>query len=331
QDVHIFRETTLNESTTWTADKPYLIIDYVIVDTLQTLTIEPGAKIYMHRDAGIFVVGTLEMNGTIDDPIVVQGDRLESFYDDLPGQWLGIYFAPGSMNNVINYAEIYNGTFGLRADSVVSFDQPVLKISNTEINRMAYGGILGRGTTIEAYNTVVGDCGNSCVEMLYEGSYEFTHCTFANYWNDGFSNRKTPALLISNYFAYQDSLGEVIIETRDIEKAVIRNSIIYGNSTNEIEIRNSDAGLLNYTIDRCITRFDEEEFSYQFDPNFIGIFNNVNPKFDSIKYSYELDPSSPAINQGNSEYAIDFPYDKKGDSRVSDKSPDLGAFEWMHD
>jgi hypothetical protein len=330
QDVHLLRDSVLDYSTTWVADKPYLIIDGILVDTLQELVIEEGVKIYMHRDAGIFVKGSLKMNGSLDNPVVVQGDRLErEFQDDpgYPGQWFGIYFAPGSYSNVIDNALIINGTFGLWADSVVNFDAPVLTIKNTEINRMSYDGILGRGTTIEAVNTVIGDCGNSCVELLYEGSYSFNHCTLANYWRPGFSNRKTPALYIANYFAYQDSLGEVFIEARDIEQATFTNCIIYGSRTNEILVSKSDEGELNYTFDKVLAKLDASVYDYNFDPNFIGIIDNEDPLFDSLRVSYELDTLSPAIDQGRMEYAIEAQLDKKGDFRTADEAPDLGAYE----
>ncbi len=334
QDVHMFRGDTIDHSTTWVADKPYLIIDGILVDTLQELVIEEGVQIYMHRDAGIFVKGSMKMNGTLENPVVVQGDRLErEFQDDpgYPGQWFGIYFAPGSYSNVIDHALIINGTFGLWADSVVYYDEPVITVKNTEINRMSYDGILGRGTTIEAVNTVIGDCGNSCVELLYEGSYSFNHCTLANFWRNGFSNRKTPALYIANYFAYQDSLGEVIVETRDIEKAEFTNSIIYGSMANEIVVSKSDEGILNYTFDRVLSRLDKSVYDYSSDPNFVWVLNNVDPLFDSMRVSYELDTLSPAIDKGSLEYAIgaqpDAQLDKKGDFRTADEAPDLGAFE----
>ena len=192
---------------------------------------------------------------------------------------------------------------------------------------MSYDGILGRGTTIEAVNTVIGDCGNSCVELLYEGSYSFNHCTLANYWHPGFSNRKTPALYIANYFAYQDSLGKVHVVTRDIEKAEFTNSIIYGSRNNEILVSRSEEGLLNYKFDKVLAKLDASVYDYNFDPNFIGIINNEDPLFDSLRVSYELDTLSPAIDRGRLEYAIGADLDKKGDFRTADEAPDLGAYE----
>jgi hypothetical protein len=341
QDVHLLRDSVLAPNTIWTADKPYLILGYVFIDTLQELTVQEGVQIHLHRDAGIYILGSLKMNGTPENPIVVEGDRLEKeFRDDpgYPGQWFGIYFAPGSYSNVINHARILNGTVGLWADSVVNFDQPVMTITNTEINRMSYDGILGRGTTIEASNTVVGDCGNSCVELLYEGSYSFNHCTFANYWWTGFSNRQSPAVYIANYFAYENKDSVVIVESRDIELASFTNCIIYGSRSNELKIRKSNEGQLNYSFDHVLARFEKEDvfgwldedadpYEYDLDQAFSNIILNEDPLFDSLRVSYELDSISPAIDAGNLDYAIAVPFDKKGDNRLGDNKPDLGAFE----
>ena len=196
---------------------------------------------------------------------------------------------------------------------------------------------MGRGTTIEAYNTVIGDCGNCCVELLYEGSYSFNHCTLANYWYSLERNqRENPAVYIKNYFSYQDNLGEVIVNTRDIEQADFTNCIIHGSRNSEILVSKSNAGILNYKFANVLTRFDENEvftyqdesaYDYTTDPNFINIINNENPLFDSLHVSYELDSLSPAIDAGLMEYAINYRYDKKGDDRLADDAPDLGAFE----
>lgn len=327
QDVVILRDSTLEISTTWNSEKPYLIVGYVYVDTLQTLTMEEGVQIFMHRDSWIYVGGSLKMMGSVENPIQIQGDRLELLYEDLPGQWGGIYCFPGSYSNEIHNARIINGTVGLIADSVVIHTEPNVIITNTEINQMSHDGILARGTTIEAENLVIGDCGNSCMELLYEGSYSFTHCTFANYWIDGYSVRKTPALFIANYFAYEDDDGVVQVEARDIEEATFRNCIIYGDRSHEIEISNHPDGIFNYSFDHCLTKIDREELDFILDDNFKSITNGTDPLFDSLRVSYELDTLSPAIDMGNFDYAIDVPEDKKGDNRFYDQKPDLGAFE----
>jgi hypothetical protein len=323
QDVHMLRDSVIDYDATWVNDKPYLVLGYAIVDTLKTLTIEEGVKLYMHRDAILAVVGSLEINGSLEEPVIIQGDRLEEDYSDIPGQWGWIWLVNGSVNNVIDHAEIRNGTMGLFVNSPVESPDPVLTISNTEINQMSYDGILGQGSSIKASNLVIGDCGNSCMELLYEGRYEFVHCTFANYWRSGFSNRRTPALKLANYLPVE--ANQVVVS--DIELAQFRNCIIYGDRANEILISKEDDGILNYSFDHCLTRIDTEELDYTQDPNFVSIINNENPLFDSLRVSYELDSLSAAIDQGKLEYAEQYPFDKKGESRVGDNKPDLGAFE----
>ncbi len=333
QDVHMIKDSILDYSTTWVADKPYLIINYLAVDTLQTLTIEEGVEIYMHRDAFFYVLGTLQIQGSLDNPVIIQGDRLEPEYQDQPGyggQWYGIYFAPGSMDNIVDHAVIWNGTIGLQSDSTVTPDRPALIVSNTEINRMSYSGIVGLGSSIEAYNTVVGDCGNSSVLLLLEGNYSFNHCTLANFWPDWQSKRKRAALRIENYIYGVDSSGTVFVAAhRDMEKASFTNSIIYGSRKNEITVSQHPDNEMNYYFDYVLTRLDREEYDYFADGKFNHIINDKNPSFVSEPESYELDSISPAINAGKLDYAINFPYsiDKNGNSRLSDGVPDLGAFE----
>lgn len=332
QDVHIIRDSILAPNTIWTADKPYLILDYMRVDTLDSLQVNEGVKVYLHRDAVIHIKGSLTVDGTLENPVEFKGDRLEEEYQELPGQWGFIFFENGSRNNTINYAIIKNGTIGLFVNSPIYEDKPVLTLTNTEIANMSYDGILARGTSILASNNVIGDCGNSCVEIQYEGAYSFTHCTMANYWNSGYSYRKAPSLLIANYISYQDSLGEIVIETSDINKANFNNCIIYGNKSNEILVCKSEDGILNYRFERILTNLDPAVYDFSRDPNFIGIINNEDPQFiDTLDIKYQLDSLSPAVDFGKLEYANQYPIDKNGIDRTIDGHPDLGAYEKIKD
>lgn len=332
QDVHMKKVEHITEPTVWTADKPYLIIDTLYVDPMQSLTIEAGTKIYMHSNAIMVVRGSLRIIGEYEDLVVIQGDRLEEFYSDKPGQWGFIFFQNGSTGNVIEYAKIINGTVGLYVNSPIYGEEPVLKVSNTEINRMSYDGILAQGTSIEAFNTVIGDCGNSCVELIYEGSYNFNHCTFANYWQYNYGNRKTPAVFVANYVPVYDSVQDAYVPfASDIVEATFTNSIIYGSRNNEILISRAEEGTLNYTFDHLLARLDEEVYNFYEDPGFSSIYVNQDPMFDSLRVSYELDSLSPAIDVGEIGFAIQAPLDKNGNSRLrlSDPGPDLGAYEFI--
>ena len=49
-----------------------------------------------------------------------QGDRLEEWYRNLPGQWDRIWILPGSFDNEINYTIIKNGNIGIQVDTIAN-------------------------------------------------------------------------------------------------------------------------------------------------------------------------------------------------------------------
>ena len=78
----------------FTADKPYIIYDTLVVGG--ALTMNPGARIYMHQGACIYALGDVNANGTLDQPILIRGDRLDNLFDSVPylyagGSWNGFY------------------------------------------------------------------------------------------------------------------------------------------------------------------------------------------------------------------------------------------------
>jgi hypothetical protein len=95
----------------------------------------PGAKIYFHRGSSLFVKGTIKALGEVDNRIVFTGDRLESYYSDIAGQWGafltdnngntvgifgGIHLLAGSRNSVLKNVDIKNAIIGLQVDSCVT-------------------------------------------------------------------------------------------------------------------------------------------------------------------------------------------------------------------
>ena len=115
-DTFNFSYFSIAENTIWTNDLPHVIYGYVIVEPSATLTIEEGTNLYFHQNSGIIVGnplygaandgGTLIVNGKLDNEVIFQGDRLEEWYADAPGQWSQIWMTQGSTNNSIDYAII---------------------------------------------------------------------------------------------------------------------------------------------------------------------------------------------------------------------------------
>ena len=261
QDVHLLRREFLTTQT-WVNDKPYLIIDYAVVDSMETLILDPGVRVYLHRDAVFYVGGTLIANGTLDMPVSFSGDRLESFYEDKPGQWGGIYFYTGTRDNKLNYTEIKGANFGIRVDTFMN-DNPTLELSNSTIAYMSSVGLLARGAKVKGFNNLFYSCGSSVLALIWGGEYEFYHCTIANRPEYISFIRKDPSIYLSNYYFYNDTLPSGVVvqrtEIRDIKKAFFGNCIIWGNQNNELIIdKFPDEGILDYAFENCLGKFNSE-------------------------------------------------------------------------
>lgn len=323
QDVHLIRRDTVS-TTTWIDDKPYLIKDLLVVDSLETLTIEEGVRIHLHRDASIVVKGTLQIKGTLENPVTFQGDRLEYLYRDIPGQWGLIYFWPGSRENELDHAHIRNGTIGLWADTVMTPGIPNLTIRNCRIENMSSVGILGQGTTVHASNTVISNCGQLAIYLNIGGSYEFFHCTVGNYWHTGYSNRTTESLVMKNY--YEDIYGG--INVRPIDKAYFGNCIIWGSKEYEILVDEHADSKIPFVFDHCLIKADPEEFDLGNQDQFINTINLEDPAFiDYDNSNLALDTLSPAKDKALLDIALQFPADIEGNSRLGALGPDIGAHE----
>lgn len=247
QDVNLINGEIIYNDTTWTNAKPFLVYNSMLVDTLVTLNIQSGTKIYFHKDSRLYVKGTLIATGNKDEPIIFRNDRLEHWYDDVPGQWAGIYFVSGSKDNVLNYCEIKNAIIGVQADTTMNTN-PTVIVSNTKILNMNAVGIYGQGAYILAWNDIVANCGQFALYLTIGGKYQFYHCTIYNTWQ--YANRQTPSVLLNNY--YQDINGNYQI--RDLNEATFVNCIIYGNLENEVAFDAIYAGTFNYKFKNSLLK-----------------------------------------------------------------------------
>jgi len=322
QDVHLINGEILS-SQTWTNEKPYLIYNSALVDTLETLWINAGTRIYFHKGSTLYVSGTLKVLGSISEPVYFEGDRLDQLYKDIPGQWGGIYFLNGSSGNEILNAQILNATTGIHLGNLYSTDMfPDLKLTNSIIKHMTYAGLSSIGATVLADNCEISDCGFFTVILTSGGWYEFMHCTIANYWN--WSQRTSPSVVLSNYYNFNDTA----MFTGDLLKAEFGNCIIYGSRENEIALSElPGAGDFNYLFNYCLIKADSSLPTS--DPTyFVNPYLNSEPGFMNIYESdFQLDTLAFAQDKGLIEIANQFPFDLFGESRLNDSSPDLGAYE----
>ncbi|MCB0484088.1 MAG: hypothetical protein KDC37_05950, partial [Flavobacteriales bacterium] len=86
----------------WTNDKPHIIYGYLMVDSLLTLRMEAGTRVYFHQNAGLWVYrgGALRIEGEKNAEVVLQGDRLEPSFEDVGGQWDRIWINEGAASYI---------------------------------------------------------------------------------------------------------------------------------------------------------------------------------------------------------------------------------------
>ncbi|MGF7139568.1 hypothetical protein [Roseimarinus sediminis] len=312
-------------TTTWTAEKPYLVHNVAWVDSGQVLSIEPGARIFFHKGAALAVLGSVRAIGTNSDPIIFSGDRLEAMYDDIPDQWHGLLLFPNEMENVFENVEIKNAKIGLQVGTIEYEGPAYARLHNVKIEHMSYAGIFAIKSQIIASNTLVSDCGFYGVTLLAGGNYSFNHCTIANYWGS-YSNRQTPSLAISNRLIVTEG-NDSIEYTGDLVQASWTNSIIWGNLESEVEFGMNSNYLFNHQFDHCIVRMSDSIFTAHSE-QMNAVQNNIDPEFMlPAEYNFELDTLSPAKDAGSIQFGELVPLDLINQARLNDEAPDLGVYE----
>ena len=325
-----FRE---NNELTFTDERPYVIYGYAGVGSGQTLTMEAGTRVHFHANSGIIVTdgGTLNIDGQLstdqeilENEVILEGDRLEPLFEDVPGQWGTIWLFNGSENNTINYATIKNATIGILSEGNQTAPTDKLTITNSQIYNSSSFGMLGRATSISAENLVLNNSGQSSFAGTLGGKYNFTHSTIANYWNNSF--RQFSALLL-NDFVLDENANAI---TNDLTEANFTNCIIYGNDNPEILLED-EGSVFNYKFTNCLIRFDNSNLegtgNYMFsDPMFYeGNIFNLDPNFeDGFENLMRIGEDSGANGLANTDF--NFLDDILGMSR-NIPEPDAGAYE----
>lgn len=156
--------SSITGNVTWTADKIYLIKKYIYVDSLATLTIEPGTIIKGDKDdvantKGALIIkrgGRIIADGTPDKPIVFTSNKAKGLRN--VGDWGGIWIcgnAPTNAGNLPAEADlgVYaggnnpNDNSGTLRYVRIEFGGIALQ-PNKEINGLTLAGV-GSGTIIE--------------------------------------------------------------------------------------------------------------------------------------------------------------------------------------
>ena len=310
------------QTTVWTKERPYVIYGYALINSYGTLRIEEGTHIYCHQNGGIlsWSDGQIIIAGTAAEPVVVQGDRLEAYYDETPGQWQQILMMDGraGADHRISHAIIRNGTIGLNCQSALKVTECALRIDNTVIENQSGYGLFSILYPVEAKNFVIANCGYANF-WAFGGDYRFVHGTFADYWYANEHN-KNAAIKVTN--CALDANETLFYYPFHME---MDNCIVYGKQNNEIETTFGPDADSTFVFDHCLVK------SERFNGDMAGFSHclfNMEPYFADYQRDFRIDSiASPVIGTGNPLFGNEVPYDLDGVSRVG--APDMGAYQFV--
>ncbi|MCF6351858.1 MAG: right-handed parallel beta-helix repeat-containing protein [Cyclobacteriaceae bacterium] len=310
QDANFLRDSVLICNTVWTAGKPYVIYDNILVDSLCTLIIEPGTRVFSHIGSAIYIKGSIISKGNATNSVLFTNDRFDNGFDNAPGQWAGIVFLEGSKSNVLNFTHIRNAQNGIWLGTPDEDDIPDLVMNNSIIENTSGSGILAFSSDLTLTNCLINNCVEFNVAGLAGGNYNFKHNTFANFGFGFFRN--SPIMVFTNNL----QLGDGSVIYADLN-ARVENSIIWGNQNEELQFSNAGGKLFNVTIKNNLLRTTLPEMEAE------NILNKTPLFTEPSAYNYKIDTLSPAIDVGiNLGVLIDL------DSTIRDLKPDIGAYEW---
>ncbi len=311
----------ITEDTRFSAEKPYLIYDSLVVKQGATLTIDPGAELYFHDGSHLAVRGSLKAVGEFEKEINFAGDRTGYVAADIPfdlisRQWTGIFFTSTSVDNELSYCHVRNTWQGVTVDGSRA-EQPVkLKMVNSRLRNSGGYALETYHANIEAYGCEIAEAASGSV-LLHGGKHIFNHCTLANYYL--FEALGGPILQFSHIDEESaDESGKPYVE------AEVTNTIIYGLGR---DVSHGDLTGTGVYLRNCLLKSDGSD-----DDNFINCVWNADPLYYTVReeyiFDYRLHDESPAIGTGASGLTADEAmFDRNGLQRGA--NPDLGAYVYV--
>ena len=251
----VYRQVCNLQEIVWDDPKPYVVYGVMILDSC-TLRLPPGTEIYIHggianndfgiyRDGLIYVFpqGKIIAEGSAEEPVIFQSDRLEPEFQDEWGQWQGLRFAIGNKGSILEHTIIRNAINGIILDSLSS-----LKVKSSIINNCSNFGIFTYHANLQMENSLIYNTGSNALALTYGGDHRITYSTLANY------NTSESALFFNNYVCRGDLCQSISVNDFYL---IAKNNIIYGQGSDEINISEVEEAILDYHFETCIVKIEE--------------------------------------------------------------------------
>lgn len=331
----------IDEDMSLLTDKAYVIYDSLVVNPGVTLTLTEGTRLMFHDKAALHVYGRLLVEGTLEKPVVLRGDRMDHMfdyllYDNTPSRWEGVIIHHGSFGNVLTYCDLHSSLFGIICEDTeeVKPDEtnPSVTLDCCILHNIGGDGLQFNNCVSKVTNTQISNTLGHTVN-LNGGIHDFVYCTLAQFY-PFVANRGDGLHLVSS--ADGDEYGL-------LRRAHFINCVITGYGEDVIMGENiPQDGSCDYLLHHCFLNtppVDDEE-------HFVGcIFDRDKKKneeeklvrqdnfvlFDTENFFYDFTPkdSSMIRSLADPNY-IGLPqFDRLGVSRLADDGPDAGCYEFV--
>ena len=311
--------------------RPYLVYDTLVVGGL--LSFQAGSTVYMHQGACIVALGDVYAQGTLDQPVLIRGDRLDRLFENVPylyagGGWNGIYLqAEQPQTWQFDYVDILSGNIGLYCLSTCTGPMPQLRMNGCRIHNHTLYGLVLLNTDAQVSNTEISNCASYCV-YCSGGTHTFAHTTVASYF--GATDIRIQSVVKEATAAvYIDNLSKTGPATVD----TFVNCIITGYQANQLVLATpmeqyySGVFIGNYLKTDTLRIPHAHYNTYWTEDEQNPVFRNTYYKYkEYVYYDFHPDSLSPAIGIGDSIAALPYPSDRDGVSRAFMR-PDAGCYQ----
>lgn len=320
----------------WNDPKPYVVYGVLYLDH-GTLEIAEGSRVHffggvasfknpdgqtLFYNDGRLIIGSdanIRILGTPENRVLITGARLESGFQNIPGQWSGIAIDKYSKGNLVRCADIRNSLQGLFLDSLSEcvVDQSVFSFQS-------YTGISSYSSELRLTNSLFYEQNSSSLLIENGGKIYAAYNTFANLGND------EPAVLISNQSCIDPPFC-LDLRKHPLE-ALFLNCVISGSNADELWIIPDVTTPFDLKLDHCLMRIKELVLPKQF-PKFMEDYTSAcvfHQDLDGLFRDYDrndfrLDSLSVAEKKAIPIQGLD----KDLNQFLRDaQTPDIGCYEY---
>lgn len=332
-DAELLQGLFVSSDTTLTGTRPRVLYGELVVDSAATLKLAPGVILMFHSGCGVTVRGTLHVQGTVEQPVVMRSDQTEHmfkdlYYDNTPARWNGLTLENTSVTHIIQNLDLHASCAGIVCMSDSLEDELTLDLEGSIIHNIGGAGLFLQNCRSNVRNTQVS---NALGDVVYikGGSHDFLHCTLVQFYP--FSADRGQALYLEGCAWEEDEENPYYLP-----HVHFRNCVITGYSEDVLmgNLKQTDELPVDYRFDHCLLATPEVED----EDHYVGVLydNDKLPlshakhfkRFDTELFLYDFTPveESPIRHLADSLSAL--PYDRLGRSRMNVGGPDAGCYQY---